>query len=309
MNIKGLRLFRNVVVTGSLSEAADRVNLSASAASRLLTQLEGEISLTLFSRDKRSLELSDEGVQFYQQISNTLDGIDEIPDIARDIRSRTRTWLSVVTAAPLANGLLVPTIARLRRDGVDLQCTVHVESRFEIESKVAVRGYNMGLISLPLENEIIPLDIMPFLRSRLCLLMPEDHPLTGEAEIDPRMLADVPFVTLSAGQRWRSRLDEVMGKSGVRPKIAFETGSTLVTIEMVRQGLGLTLIDATMLPPAAMQGLAMRPVGSDEWLTYASVHAKGPRTEMSEVILDGMCAHIEARREAEQDARHLIYLI
>ncbi|CUH64737.1 Cyn operon transcriptional activator [Thalassovita gelatinovora] len=309
MNIKSLRLFRSIVATGSLSQAANRLNLSPSAASRLITQLEAQISLTLFSRDKRNLELSDEGVQFYQQISNTLDGIDEIPEIARDIRTRTRTWVSVVTAAPLANGLLVPTIAKLRNQGVDLHCTVHVESRFEIESKVAVRGYNIGLISLPLENEIIPLDVMPLLRSRLCLLMPIDHPLANEAEINPRMLDGVPMVTLATGQRWRSRLDEVMGKAGLRPEIAFETGSTLVTVEMVRQGLGLTLIDPVMMSPAAMNGLAMRPIGTDEWLTYASVHAKGPRAELSEVILDGMCAHIEARRDAEHTVRDLIYLI
>lgn len=308
MNLKGLRLFRYIVATGSLSEAAQRLNLSGSAASRLLTQLEGQISLTLFSRDKRNLELSDEGVQFYQQISNTLDGIDEIPEIARDIRNRKRTWLSVVTAAPLANGLVVPTIAKLRSQGVDLQCTVHVESRFEIESKVAVRGYNMGLISLPLENEIIPLDIMPLLRSRLCLLMPESHPLAKETEIDPQMLVG-PVVTLTAGQRWRSRLDDVMGKAGQRPEIDFETGSTMVTVEMVRQGLGLTLIDPVVLPSSAMHGLVMRPFGTDEWITYASVHAKGPRAEMSEIILDGICAHIETRLETEQGVQDLIYLI
>ena len=88
MNLRGLRLFRYVVATGSLSEAADRLNLSPSAASRLLTQLEGQLSLTLFSRSRRNLELTDEGALFYQQISNTLDGIDEIPLIARDIRTR-----------------------------------------------------------------------------------------------------------------------------------------------------------------------------------------------------------------------------
>ena len=309
MNLRGLRLFRYVVATGSLSEAADRLNLSPSAASRLLTQLEGQLSLTLFSRSRRNLELTDEGALFYQQISNTLDGIDEIPLIARDIRTRTRNWLSVVTAAPLANGLVVPTIARLRREGVDLQCTVHVESRFEIDSEVAAQGYNMGLISLPVENEIIPIDIMPVLRSRLCVLMPAGHSLERAKEVALGDLAAGPLVSLAAGQRWRDRLEDVMGTAGLRPEIAFETGSTIVTVEMVRQGLGLTLIDPMVMTPATMQGMALRPLEGDHWITYASVHAKGPRAELAEVFLDGIMAHVEDRRATEPGLADSVYLI
>ncbi|MEQ3625909.1 MAG: LysR family transcriptional regulator [Celeribacter sp.] len=309
MNLKGLRLFRYVVTTGSLSEASERLNLSPSAASRLLTQLERQLSLSLFSRSRRNLELTEEGALFYQQISNTLDGIDEIPMIARDIRSRTRNWLSVVTAAPLANGLVVPTIARLRRQGIDLQCTVHVESRFEIESKVAARGYNMGLISLPVENEIIPVDIMPVLRSRLSVLMAADHPLARVGEVTVEDLTAHPLVSLASGQRWRDRLEDVLGTAGLRPDIAFETGSTLVTVEMVRQGLGLTLIDPMVMTPATMLGVVLRPLAGDHWITYASVHAKGPRPELAEVFLDGISAHVEARRAADPDIADSVYLI
>lgn len=309
MNLRGLRLFRSIVMTGSLTEAGERLNLSASSASRLLGQLEDDLQLTLFSRSKRNLELTAEGVQLYQQISNTLDGVDEIPRIAEDIRAHTRNWLSVVTAAPLANGLVVPTIARIRAAGIALQCTVHVESRFQIESKVAARGYNIGLITLPVENQIIPIDIMPFLRSRLTVLMPEDHPLNASDEITVEQLAREKVVTLAVGQRWRDRLEEFFGLAGLRPDIALETGSTLVTVEMVRHGLGLTLIDPMVMPPSAMHGMAMRPLAGDHWITYASIHAKGPRAELSEVFLDTLAAHVEARRAEEPGMADLLYLI
>ena len=309
MNLRGLQLFRNIVLTGSLSEAADRLNLSASAASRMLGQLESQLSLTLFSRDRRNLELTEEGALFYQQITNTLDGIEEIPTIARDIRGRARNWLSIVTAAPLAAGLIVPAIGRLSRSGLDFQCTVHTESRFEIESKVAARGYNLGFISLPVENEIIPLDIMPLLRSRLCVLMPDGHALAGQEEIAVPDLARYPLVSLGAGQRWRQRLDELTGEAGLRPLVAFETGSTIVTVEMGRHGLGLTLIDPVTFPRAARAGLAMRPLAGEHWITYASIHARGPRAELSEQVLDALSADIETQRGEDPSLADLLYLI
>lgn len=309
MNLKGLRLFRHVVATGSLSAASDRMNLSASAASRVLTQLESDLSLTLFSRSRRNLELTEEGALLYQQISNTLDGIDEIPEIARDIRHRTRSLLSVVAAAPLANGMVVPAIARLRDQGVDLRCTVHVENRFQIESKVAARGYSMGMISLPVENEIIPIDIMPLLRSRLCVLMPEHHRLGQKREVSLSDLAAVPLVSLAVGQRWRDRLEDIMGTAGLRPDIAFETGSTTVSVEMVRNGLGLTLIDPVVMTPTSLQGLTLRPMAGDHWITYASVHAKGPRADLAEVFLDAIVSHIDDQRASNRMVAECVYLI
>ena len=116
-------------------------------------------------------------------------------------------------------------------------------------------------------------------------------------------------MTLATGQRWRSRLDEVMGGAGLKPRVAFETGSTLVTVEMVRQGLGLTLIDPICLPVPAMAGMVMRPLEGDHWTTYASIHAKGPRAELSEAFLDMLSAHLESQREAHPQIAETLYLI
>jgi DNA-binding transcriptional LysR family regulator len=158
---------RQIALSGSLTEAAEMVNSSPSAASRLHGQLADEIGLTLFSRTRRRLELTEEGQQFYAQIENTLIVLDEIPKISHEIRRRTQDLFSVVAAAPLANGLAVQAPARMRADGVSFECTLNVASRFEIESRVAARGFNIGLISLPVQNATVSLDVVPFLEARV----------------------------------------------------------------------------------------------------------------------------------------------
>ena len=73
---------------GSLNEAAKRLNTSTSAASRLIVNLEQDLNLTLFSRANRRLLLTEDGDLFYRSIMHTLDGLDEIPVLAGDIRRR-----------------------------------------------------------------------------------------------------------------------------------------------------------------------------------------------------------------------------
>ncbi|PRY74334.1 DNA-binding transcriptional LysR family regulator [Yoonia maritima] len=309
MNLRALQLFRHIVLTGALSEASDRLNISVSAASRLLSQLESDVGLTLFSRKRRRLELTEEGQLFFRQVANTLIGIDEIPRVASDIRGRAQDWLSIVTAAPMANGLVVPALARLSDDLPQLQCTVNVENRFDIESKVSVRGYNLGLISLPVENAIIDLQIVQFLRSRLCVLLPDTHSLAQQNVVSAKDLADQAFVTLAPGQRWRDRLEELMGRAGHPFSVAFETGSTVVTVEMVRAGLGITLIDRVCAPPSLESGLVLRPIEGEHWITYASLHPPGPRAPFAERFLDAVSDHIEELCSAEPQARDLLELI
>lgn len=309
MNLRALQLFRNIVLTGSLTEAGERIGLSASAASRLLGQLEEQVQLTLFSRSRRNLQLTEDGARFYQQIGNTLDGIEEIPAIARDIRDQGGRHLSVVTAPPLANALVVPAVTAMRAGGAGFNCNVQTESRFGIESKVAARGYNLGVISLPVQNEIIALDIMPLIRARYSILMPEDHPLATREEVTVQDLATQPLVSLTTGQLWRNRLEEVMGDAGLRTEVAFQTGSTLVTVEMVRHGLGLTLIDPVCVPATALGGVTMRPLAGDHWLTYASIRAQGPQSDLAEGFLDALSGVIERRRADTPALADLVYLI
>lgn len=308
-NLKALRLFRQIVVTGSLSEAAGRINLSTSAASRLLGLLEAEVGLTLFSRERRRLVLTEEGDAFYRRLASALDGLEEIPALAADIRNRAHDWLSVVTAAPLACSLVAPTLAVLDRTRGSFRCSLSVEPRFDIESKVAARGYNLGLVSLPVENAILDLDVEPFLKARIEALLPRGHPLAARDAIAVTDLAAERIVGLRPRQLWRDRIDALMGGAGLQPRIAVETSSTIVTIQLVREGLGLSLIDRATFSPRPDDSVVLCPLVEERWVTYACLHAHGPRAPLATPFLDAMSEVVEARRAADPAAEAALELI
>lgn len=302
MNLRALHLFREIVLTGSLNDAARRLNSSNSAASRLIMNLEEELNLTLFSRNHRRLELTEDGDLFYRQIMHTLDGLDEIPTLAADIVRRTRSWLSVVTSAPVANGLVSAALAHMRREVPEFRCSVSVETRFDIESKVAARGYNLGLISLPVENSIIALDAVPLLRTRVGVILPRGHPLAELHTIPLEELANEAFVGLCIGQRWRDRANELLGRTGLNPKFWIETNATPLVVSMVRAGLGVSLIDRVCAGLLDDRDAAVfRPLEHEHWITYASLHPQGKRLALAEKFLDALTASVELRCAADPD--------
>lgn len=309
MNLRSLRIFRRIVTLGSLAQASRELNISPSAASRLISLLESELNLTLFARHKRRLELTEEGDRFYRETEHILRGLDEMGAVSQDIRQQTNNRLRLVTAAPLAMGVIAPTLALMRQQGMAFECDINVETRFGIESKVAARAYNFGIISVPLENAIVELTVEPFLEARIGVLMRADHPLADRRTISPEDIVDQPLVALRKGQRWRARMDEVFSGAGLSPPIPYETTSTPVVTQLVRDGLGLTIVDRVCGRILQGEPLVLRPLAQERWVTYATIHPRGPRPSLEREFVQNMRAFIDDERERSQDIATTLRLL
>src|SRR6185295_9482857 len=110
MNIQAIRLFLHVMQRGSLAAGAQQLNMSASAASRLLSSLERTTGLKLFSRDGHSLRPTTEGAQYFNECYRVLVAVDELPRAARRLASGVQSRLKVASGARLANSLMIPAI-------------------------------------------------------------------------------------------------------------------------------------------------------------------------------------------------------
>src|SRR2546423_15556999 len=83
MNIQAIRLFLHIMQRGSLAAGAEALNMSASAASRLLSGLERTTGLKLFSRDGHSLRPTAERAQYFHECRRALVAGDRVALPAR----------------------------------------------------------------------------------------------------------------------------------------------------------------------------------------------------------------------------------
>lgn len=82
-DITDLRFFVAVTEGGSLAEAARRMDVTASAVSQRLRQLETRLGLQLVHRTTRRFSLTDEGELFYAGAVGLLSNLDELTDTLR----------------------------------------------------------------------------------------------------------------------------------------------------------------------------------------------------------------------------------
>jgi len=96
--------FVRVVETGSISAAAERMNIAKSAVSRRLKELEEHLGVELFHRTTRRMNLTDTGRTFYEHAIRILDEVLEAEHAASQAHGTLKGGLKV--ALPLSFGLM-----------------------------------------------------------------------------------------------------------------------------------------------------------------------------------------------------------
>ena len=101
---ENMNAFVRVVEAGSISAAADRMNVAKSVVSRRLKELEEHLGVELFHRTTRQMNLTDSGRAFYHQCVRILDDILEAEHATSQFHGALKGSLKV--AVPLSFGLM-----------------------------------------------------------------------------------------------------------------------------------------------------------------------------------------------------------
>jgi DNA-binding transcriptional LysR family regulator len=308
VNIRALRIFRLVVLKGSLAAAAEAMSVSVPAASRQIALLEAETRLKLFNRTRRRLTLSKQGEAFFREAEHILAAFDEIPHIVADIRARSTEMLRLVTAPRIGQGVVSPALALMRREHPGVRASIEMESRFGIEGRSGTRLYDLGIISLPVTHPLVEISNQPLFRVRVEAMLPADHRLARERAVSAADLAHEPLIGLWPGQRWRQQIDDFFGAGGVRPQYAIETRSSLMACQLVRDGVGVAMLDRLCAQAIDLHGIAMRPLAPERWILFGYIHqARQPLSANARIFLDCVQRVIERfRSESAENAASVV---
>lgn len=272
MNIKALRAFRLTLSEGSLAGASRIMHLSEPAISRMISTLERELGLALFSRKGRSLTPTEEGLGFFKEAGRILDNLDEIPRIAADLRAGRKPSLRVVTMPRVAPALVSPAVAAYLSANPRAQISLDVRARREAGKWLAGRSYDLGIGALPVENPEIR--TVPLMQARALAVVPSNHPLAAYSEITASNLIKYPLIGLMPGLLMREQLDDFFRSAGLEPVYSVEVASLQLAVHLATDGAGVTVADALTVSVLQAQNVRLKPVGPARWMSFGILYPK-----------------------------------
>jgi DNA-binding transcriptional LysR family regulator len=137
-----LRAFRLIARHGSFTRAAAEMEVTASALSQTLRQLETHVGVRLLHRTTRRVGLTEAGRAFLERISPALSEIDAAVEALRQHGDRPIGTLRITVPQMVLHHLIAPMLAEFMRAWPELKLDIHVENRL---TDLITEGFDAGI--------------------------------------------------------------------------------------------------------------------------------------------------------------------
>ena len=252
--LRAMELFLSISQTRNFSETARRFGISATAVSRMITDIEEELKIKLLLRSTRQVALTESGQEYARQLEDILWRINELRDNITAISTAPQGRLHVHSRTMFGLGVLPPLIAEFRKRYPD----IHIELTVS-EAPVDLRRNQIDIdfrISPPVEAGV----------KRRMLFVSERHLVASPAYLASKPPLQKPEDILEheclayqlPGDEttWRFKQDEHISEIAFKPRHVSNNGIAL--LELARLGEGFALLDDYTVHNDLMQGTLVR---------------------------------------------------
>ena len=251
LEIKHLRLVSAIARTGSVTRAGDLLNLSQSALSHQLRDIEDRLGASLFHRVGKRMVLTSAGDALLRAAAQVLEIVgrteDEIRKAGKSDAGLLRITTQCYTCYHWLPGLLKEY--RLRHPNVEVQVDADATPR-------PIKSLLEGRIDLAIVSDRVRdrrLVERPLFDDELMVIMSPGHRLAGRASIDPEDFADETLIIYPPKDE-STVLQRVLAPAGVTPKALQQVQLSEAIIELVKAGLGLAAMSRWSIEPYVRSG-------------------------------------------------------
>jgi DNA-binding transcriptional LysR family regulator len=245
LDVRRLRVLREVAAQGSFSAAAEALSYTQSAVSQQIAALEREAGSKLVERSARGVSLTDAGralvVHADAILARLADAEEELHAIAGLRSGRLR-----LAAFPSACSTLMPlAVARFRErhPGVDLSL-----APAEPEDGARLLRTGEADVALSIETTFAKrheddLDGVTLLDDPMYIMLARDHPMAARARLRLTDLVDEPWMIGTAGTCPDTSIFlRACATAGFEPNIAFNLDDYNAIQGFVAAGMGVSFI-------------------------------------------------------------------
>ena len=266
-SLTGIKVFLEVVESGSFVAAAERLDVSTASVSKHVTHLEERLGARLLNRNSRSLSPTEPGRIYFERCRAILNDLEETEVELGSMGSTARGTLRVTCPSWFANQRMAAVLDQYRARFPQIVVDISFEDRFV---DLVEDGYDLALRisagreSLPGGLIARPLRPLPFV-----VAASRDYLKRHGAPESPEDLARHDCIAVGSMDAWV--FDEPNGRTEIPARIIQRVRSTAAVPYAVAAGLGLAPVPVTVFEDPPFNEL-LTPVLTDRPLRHTTLH-------------------------------------
>lgn len=255
LNPRQLEIFRNVMVTGSMTVAAELLKISQPAVSRHIRDLEATLGIRLFRREGNRLIPGAEAQRLFREVDRFYQGIEQVERVAQDLKSVRVGTLRVASISALGFTVVTEGLQLYARARPGVMTSLDVRPSLGILELAAANQVDIGFVGI-MTAEYPGVAVLQHPSAPAVCVLPRGHALARKKVVQITDLNGESLISLSRNSPLRMRLEMALDAASVKCVRPMDTTHAHVACRMVAGGLGLTVVDpftsASLRDPAVV---------------------------------------------------------
>ncbi len=241
MDARRLKNFLAVIEIGSIARAAEVLHVAQPALSVQMRQLEDLAGCQLLARSSRGVVATDIGMEFARRARETLKMLDGLRGIGQEQAAMPCGRVVIGTAVSAATMIAVPLLNAMRERYPAITLELLEPPGADI-GDMLLRG-RVDIAVLLGEYSAAGMHMVPVLEEDLFVVgLPGAH-----GDVDLQRLDGARLVMPARPNSLRTLFDRACAERGVVPQVVTEVSSPYTMVNLMRAGLGATILPLSML--------------------------------------------------------------
>jgi LysR family transcriptional regulator, low CO2-responsive transcriptional regulator len=289
LDSRQLRAFNVLARTGSFTQTARELHLTQSGISHSMKALENDIGCRLLDRLGKKVVLTQAGEQLLQHATKILSEM----ETARDSLTRLGKWgrgrLRLGASTTACQHLIPPVLREFKESFPDHAITLETGDTPELITSLLQHRIDLGL-SLEVEKEP-QLQFHLLFTDELHFLVSPMHPWARTGRVERSEIAKESHILYSKHSFTFRLIEDYFRHEKITPKTVIEVGSMEATKELVKLGLGVSILAPWIAKKEIEEGsIVALPLGRRKLQRrWGILHWRGKRLNLAEETFIGLC--------------------
>mgnify|MGYP000848599369 CR=1 FL=1 len=213
MEIRQLEYFHEIAATGSINEAARRLNMSQPPLSYQIKQLEAELKVKLFERTRAGVTLTEAGKLLYDRTENILS---YVRSTELEVSKAGKKQVLRIGMTPTTVTTIMPYISRFSRENCDVNFEVRDAITFTLLNYLMDGIIDVSVVRTPIKLE--GLNYLELDEEPMIAVLPPEIP-ENETKKEGISLKELTGCPLIIYRRYEEFLMKAFGEKNLQPDI------------------------------------------------------------------------------------------
>lgn len=285
LTLRQIEVIRAIMVAGTVNGAAKLLNVSAPGISRVMKHAESQVGIRLFTRQHGRFVPTREARSVFGQVNEVFQKVEDLQYAIAQLKKGVSTGFSFASVPSISQFIVPRAVKRLRGKFPDLKMDINV---LKIEEAIDYLLLMKGeLVAMSYKIDHPGLTSHPLAVGSLVAIVPAGHELAECADVSLATMAALPLIGIDPNDPYGRIMASVFHEHGhdFEPSIQARFAQTVYAL--VRQGLGVAIIDEFSVCARDMPGVVRLPISEPTpFRTYAVVNADEPLSIFAEDMID-----------------------